>query len=197
MRIVVATTNPAKFKEAKEVLQGEDLEILSLGDFPNINPVEESGDTFEENAVLKAKGYFLQTQISCIADDGGLEVEYLGGAPGVHSKRWLGYEATDWELAQAILKKLEGVSWEQRKARLGGFISFFDGKNLLTREDWIDGYIMDELKEEICPGFPYRPLLYIPQFRKTYAELTEEEHNKVNFRRKNLRALKSKILELL
>ena len=195
--LLVATTNPAKFEEASQMLSDMDLILHGLKDFSNIKEVEEIGATFEENAVLKAKGYFEQTKIPCIADDGGLMIDYLDGAPGVHSKRWLGYDATDQELAEAVLEKMKGVPKEKRTARLGGWIVFWDGIHLLTSENWIHGYIADHLMGEIKKGFPYRPLLMIPQFHKPYSELTEEEHAQINFRRKNLRILKPEILKIL
>ncbi|MDP3770543.1 MAG: non-canonical purine NTP pyrophosphatase [Candidatus Sungbacteria bacterium] len=195
--LLIATTNPAKFEEAAEGLSGDGIEIRSLKDFPDIIPVEEIGDTFEENAVLKAKGYFEQTHIPCIADDGGLMIDYLGGAPGVHSNRWLGRVASSEELAHAIIEKMAGVEEEKRTARLGGFIIFWDGVHMLKQECWLEGYIAEQLMGEIKPGFPYRPLLMIPQFGKPYSELTQEEHDQVNFRRKNLRALKPEMLKLL
>ena len=195
--LLIATTNPAKFEEAKAALSSENLAILGLKDFPGIVTVEETGATFEENAILKAKGYFEQTHIPTIADDGGFAVDYLKGAPGVSSHRWLGHEATDLELANAVLEKLKGVPSDKRAARLGGFVVFYDGEHLLKQENWIEGYVAEELMGEIKPGFPYRAILMVPQFNKSYGDLTEEEHEAVNFRRKNLRELKPKILELL
>lgn len=195
--LLVATTNPAKFEEARLALAEDGLEILSLKDFSGITTVPETGVTFEENAVLKARGYFDQAEIPCLADDGGLMVDYLGGLPGVASHRWLGYEASDQELAEAVLQKMKGVPREKRTARLGGFIAFWDGAHLLKSENWIEGYIAEKLMGEIKRGFPYRPLLMVPQFGKPYSELTHEEHEEVNFRRKNLKILKPQILEHL
>ena len=208
---------------------GSQFHILGLKDFPEVTAVEETGATFEENAILKAKGYFEQTKTPCIADDGGLMIAYLDGAPGVHSKRWVkandlaltgnlasraehvqaskfprvlprgqnGREASDDELAAAVLEKMRGVPQEKRTARLGGLIVFWDGEHLLKQENWIEGYITERLMGDIKPGFPYRPLLMIPQFGKPYSDLTNEEHDQVNFRRKNLQILKPKILEIL
>jgi XTP/dITP diphosphohydrolase len=195
--LLIATTNPAKFDEAARELEQEGLEILGLKDFPDIRHVEETGKTFEENAVLKAKGYFEQTRVPCVADDGGLMVDFLNGAPGVNSHRFLGRDATEEELAQAIIEKMQGVPVDKRTARLGGFIAFFDGEHLLKRENYIEGYIADRLMGKVKPGFPYRPLLLIPRFGKPYSELTDAEHEEVNFRRKNLHELKPRILELL
>ncbi|MEK9195719.1 MAG: non-canonical purine NTP pyrophosphatase, partial [Patescibacteria group bacterium] len=180
--LLIATTNPAKFEEASFVLRSSGLNILGLKDFSTV-PVEETGATFEENAILKAKGYFEQTKTACIADDGGLMIDYLAGAPGVHSKRWLGYEASDQELAQAVIEKMRGVPKEQRTAKLGGFVIFYDGSHLLKSECWLHGYIAGILMGEIKVGFPYRSLLMIPEFNKPYSDLSEEEHDQVNFRR--------------
>jgi len=205
MRLLIATTNPAKFAEARDVLEQSGFECVGLKDFPGVKPIAETGDTFEENAILKVKGYFAQTLrhgsgqagTPCIADDGGLEVDYLGGKPGVHSHRWLGHEASDKELAGAVLVGLQGVPLEKRTARLGGTIAFWDGKNLLLRETWIHGYIAESILSEITPGFPYRSIFIIPQFGKPYSGLTHEEHEQVNFRRKNLYALKDEIAKIL
>lgn len=123
-RLLIATTNLAKFEEAQALLRDEAITILGLADFSAIEVVDEAGATFEENAILKAKGYHAQAGVPCIADDGGLVVVYLNGAPGVSSHRWLGHSATDEELANAVIEKLKGVPQNQRTARLGGYIAF-------------------------------------------------------------------------
>lgn len=197
MKLLVATTNEAKFREARDALGDTRIDILGLQNFPHVVPVSETGETFRENAILKAKGYFKQTGTPCVADDGGLIVDYLGGLPGVHSHRWLGHTASDEELAEAILEKLEGVPRPLRAARLGGVIAFWDGTHLLESENWIHGYIAERFMGPVASGFPYRALLMIPEFGKAYGALTEEEHRQVNFRRKNLELLKPHILEHL
>lgn len=196
-KILIATTNPSKFLEAKSVLSDTDLEILNLKDFPNIEHVEETGDTFLENALLKAKGYFNQTGVPCIADDAGLMIDYLDGAPGVNSHRWLGREASDDDLAKAVLDKLKGVPRGKRTARLGGFAVFYNGDKIVSKENWIEGYITEGEIGEVLKGFPYRAVLMVSKFGKLYGELSEKEHEEVNFRRKNLRELKPEILNSL
>lgn len=195
--LLIGTTNPAKLAEVRAVLVGEYLGVLSLKDFPDIRKVDETGSTFEENAVLKARGYYEQTGIPTIADDGGLAIDALGGLPGVHSHRWLGYKATDQQLAEAVLERMKDVSQENRTARLGGVMVFYNGEHLIKQEHWTQGYIADRLMTPVHPGFPYRAILMILQFSKPYGTLTEEEHEQVNFRRKNLTALKPEILKLL
>lgn len=195
-KILLATTNPGKLREMTRAFEGSPFEIVSLRDFPNIKSVEETGETFEENAILKAKGYFAQTGIPCIADDGGLIVDHLGGAPGAQSRRWLGENISDEELAKAITERLEGVPCEKRTAKLGGFLVFWNGKVLLTYENYIEGFITNKPVGVIEKGFPYRAILYIPMFKKLYADLTDEEHHQVNFRRKSLEILKRDLLDI-
>lgn len=195
--LLVATTNPSKFAEISLILQDSGLKILGLKDFSDVKIVPENGDTFLENAFLKAKGYFLQTQIPCVVDDGGLMIDYLDGAPGVHSNRWLGREASDQELYEAVLKRLEGVPRQKRTARLGGFAVFYDGEHFLKEENYIEGYIADRPTGGIKPGFPYRSIFVVSRFNKTFNELTEEEGKEVGARQKNFRALKPRVLELL
>ncbi len=196
-KLLFGTTNQAKLAEVCGVLQADGIEVLGLRDIPDIQQVEETGKDFEENAVLKAKGYFSQKNIPTIADDGGIMVDALGGLPGVHSHRWLGHDASDRELAEAVLEKMRGVPQEKRTARLGGVMVFWDGEHIIKKEHWTEGYIADRLMTDIQPGFPYRAILMIPQFAKAYGALTDEEHEQVNFRRKNLAALKPEIVRYL
>jgi XTP/dITP diphosphohydrolase len=197
MKLLIATTNPSKFKEASASLSGFGFEVLSLKDFPGSGDVEETGATFEENALLKAKTYFKRTKMPCIADDGGIVVDALDGAPGVASHRWLGDDATDEDRANGILERMKGVPREKRTARIGGIIVFFDGVHTLKAENWLEGYISDRVMGDIQPGFPYRHVLIIPQFGKAYSELTEAEHEAVSFRRKSIRELAPQIAKLL
>src|SRR5688572_5276477 len=105
MKILVATKNPGKAREINSFL-GNSFEVVSLDNFPDAPDVKETGETFEENAVLKAKKYFEWSGIPTVADDSGLEIDYLVGEPGVLSRRWPGYEATDQELIDMALKKM-------------------------------------------------------------------------------------------
>lgn len=195
--LLAATTNPAKLKEIQLVFADFGVTLLSLKDFSEVAPAEETGETFEENAILKAKYYFGKTGVPTLADDGGCMVDALGGLPGVHSHRWLGHAATDLELAAEIVKRLAGVPREKRTARIGGFVAFYDGVHLITSSNFTHGYITETMPVEIEPGFPYRSVMVIPQFGKLYKDLTHEEHEAVNHRRKNLQALKPEILEIL
>lgn len=196
-QLLFATTNPGKLREARTFLEKEGITILSLKDFPRVTPVEEIGDTFEENAILKAKGYFTQTNTPCLADDGGLMIDYLDGAPGVHSKRFLGRQSTSAEFAEAILEKLRGVPLEKRNAHLGGALVFWDGKTLIVSENWVDGYIADSLMDEPIEGIPYRSIFIVSGLNKLYSAMTSGEHQKISFRIKNLEQLKKDILKYI
>ncbi len=196
-KILIATTNPGKTREYKELLADLDLEIVALNDFKDFKIVEETGSDFEQNAVLKAKGYFSQFHIPCLADDGGLMIDALDNAPGVKSHRWPGYEASDKELAQYALKKLTGIPKEQRTACLAAWVVFYDGQNLLLESGEINGYITEKFPHRMEKGFPWRSILFISRFNKLYQDLNEEEHAVINHRRKILEKLKPRIKQVL
>lgn len=195
--LLIATTNPGKMSEVETIYASSGIELKNLKEFSDVAAPEETGATFEENAVLKAKYYFDKTGVPTLADDGGIEVDALGGLPGVKSNRWLGKHATDSELAEALIQKLDGKPRQERTARLGGVMAFWDGKNLLKAENFVSGRIAEKMPEYVQPGFPYRSVFEIPQFHKLYKDLTHDEHEQINHRRRNLEELKPKILELL
>lgn len=195
-RVLFATTNPGKFKSGLYLFKERNIQVMNLNDFPGVEAVEETGITFEENALLKAKGYFAQIGIPTIGDDGGLIVDYLGGAPGVYSRRFLGYEATDMELVEGILERLKGVPYEKRKAKLGGVMIFWDGLRQLTSEVWMEGYIAEK-PGVMHEGLPWRSVFIIPQYGKVLSECTDEEREKINFRSRNLKNLLLQIEKVL
>lgn len=195
-QVLFASTNPGKLAEAEDFFAKEHVEVLSLKNFSWVEPVEETGETFEENAILKARGYFDALQIPCIADDGGLMVDALGGAPGVHSHRFLGEEnATTEDFTRAILQKMKGIPKDKRTARLGGVTVFWDGAHFAKAESWTEGYITEEIMDTIQRGFPYRPIFMIPALGKVYSKVTPEEQ--ISFRIKNLERLKKDILQYI
>lgn len=195
MKLLVATKNPGKAREIKEFL-GENFEVVTLEELSNAPDIEETGKTFEENAILKATKYFEWAGIPCVADDAGLEIDFLNSKPGVLSRRWLGYEATDRELIDIALKKLKGVKKEKRTAHLRTVGAYFDGKNLLTETAAIDGYIVEKQTAQCESGYPFRSIFWIPQFKKLYQDLTHEEHEQINHRKVVYGRLAEKILKL-
>jgi len=197
--ILIATTNLGKVREIEPLLRELGfLEIKTLKDVPPIPQAEEKGKTFLENALEKAKYYAQHFNILTLADDSGLEVEALGGAPGVYSSRFAGENSTDEENIKKLLKLLEGVSFEKRKARFVCVIVVYhpSGKWIYSQGEW-EGYIAEKPRGK--EGFGYDPVFLVPEYnlQKTAAELTKEEKNKISHRAKAIRALVPKLKEFL
>ncbi|MBI4160516.1 MAG: non-canonical purine NTP pyrophosphatase [Candidatus Yanofskybacteria bacterium] len=195
MDLFIATKNPAKSREFKEFL-GDSFRIVSLADIGGSPDMEETGETFEENSLLKAKFYFEGLGIPVIADDGGLAIDYLNGEPGVKSRRWPGYEASDQELIDMVLQKLKGVSWEQRTASFKIVLTFYDTNSILQESASTEGYITEKQIVRCEPGFPFRTIFWVTQFGKIYQDLTPDEHRVINHRRFACEKIKQKILKL-
>ena len=195
MKILIATKNPGKAREIKTFL-GTGFELVSLADLPDTPDIEETGETFEQNALLKAKAYFEWAGIPSVADDGGLEIDFLNGEPGVKSRRWPGYEATDRELIDMALQKLQGVPHKKRTARLRTVGLYYDGKNTISRTAAIEGFITEDYVGHCEQGYPFRSIFRIPEFNKLYQDLTREEHEKINHRRVAYGLLAKDILSL-
>lgn len=188
-KIIVATSNEGKMKEIRNILPGEDLCFSSLRD-ENLQDVEivENGATFEENAIIKARTISDLTGQMVLADDSGLEVDYLDKAPGIYSARYMGEDTPYTIKNNHIIKQLEGVEGEARSARFVCAIAcaFPDGRDITVR-GVIEGQIGYEEKGE--NGFGYDPIFYVPEFGCTTAELPPEEKNKVSHRGKALKAM--------
>ena len=190
MRIIFATGNAGKMREIREA--DMDMEICSMKEAGISLDIEENGTTFEENAQIKAKAVAACTKDIVLADDSGLEVDYLNKEPGVYSARYLGEDASYDIKNQAILDRLKGVPKEQRTARFVCAIAAVmpDG-TLLTTEGTIEGRIGYEEKGN--NGFGYDPIFLVPPYIQTSAELTEEEKNAISHRGKALRSMREMI----
>lgn len=188
-KIIVATGNEGKMVEIREILKGENITFSSLKD-ENLQDIAivEDGTTFEENAIIKARKISDITGQMVLADDSGLEVDYLGKAPGVYSARYMGEDTPYSVKNRHIVELLEGVADEKRTARFVCVIAcaFPDGRTITTRGT-IEGRIGYEEKGE--HGFGYDPIFYVPEFGCTTAELLPEEKNKVSHRGKALVAM--------
>lgn len=191
LNIVFATTNKNKMKEVREKLSN--YNVLSLEDI-NINvDVEENGSTFEENAIIKAEAISAMCNEIVIADDSGLEIDYLNKEPGVHSARFMGHD-TSYDIKNAkILEMLKDVPEEKRTARFvcAMAVAFPNGVTK-TAIGTIEGIIGYEIAGS--EGFGYDPIFYVPQLGKTTAEISMSEKNKISHRGKALEGVK-KILE--
>ena len=189
-KLLIATTNPGKLREYKELLKGLPLELVSPKDLGIKRKPNENCQTFQENAVKKAKFYSKLTKLPALADDGGLEIDYLKGEPGVKSRRWPGYEATDQGLIDFALKRLEKVPWQKRKAQFRVIIALaIPGKEVLTFEGRKRGIILTKPRGKLIPGYPFRPIFYLPKYGKSFAELSFKEEIKIGHRRKPIKKL--------
>ena len=192
-RIIFATSNEGKMKEIRLIMEDSGYEVVSLKEAGVVADIEENGSTFEENAVIKASEIAKLTGELVLADDSGLEVDYLDKAPGIYSARFLG-EDTDYTVKNTyILNQLEGVPVDKRSARFVCAIALArpDGTSV-TRRATIEGYIGYEIRGE--NGFGYDPIFMVPEFDKTTAELSIDEKNKISHRAKALRAMKEVLL---
>ncbi len=190
-QLLIATTNPGKFKEISDFFVGSGIETLSLDKFSDAGDVPEVGKTFLENATIKAIGYFKRCGVPVVADDGGLEIEALGGEPGVTSRRWRDgkTEMTDQEIVDYTLEKLKNVPPGKRTARLVVEMVFYNGKQFISGQGFVLGSIATELTREIQAGYPFRSLFIVKHFNKFYQDLTDQEHELINHRRDVLRRI--------
>jgi len=195
MKIVLATHNHDKEIELQHSLRGLGVEICSLSEYPDIGDIEETGTTLLENSLLKAHTVHDRTGLPAIADDTGLEVDALDGAPGVYSARFSGADATYEDNVNKLLSVMEEVSDDMRSARFRTVISFVDGNQELWTEGHIDGKIIDFPRGNA--GFGYDPVFYIPQLEKTFAELSTEEKNKISHRGLALQKLRKILVNVL
>ena len=181
-----------KINEIKAVLSELSFEVVGLTD-DDIPDAEETGDTFRENAVIKANHYSQYTGEYCLADDSGLEVDALDGEPGVYSARYAGANATDDDNNRKLLAALAHIPAEQRTARFRSVLALAgpDG-NLLLAEGVCEGVVLDKARGK--GGFGYDPLFLLPEYGKTLAEMTLEEKNRVSHRGNALRNFKKKLL---
>ena len=192
-KIIFATGNAGKMKEIRMILGDLGAEILSMKEAGILAKIEENGTSYEENALIKARAAAACPEAAgaiVMADDSGLEVDYLGGEPGIYSARYLG-EDTPYSVKNAnLVERLAGVPDEKRTARFVCAIAAVlpDGKELAVRAN-VEGRI--GYGEKGSHGFGYDPIFFVPEFGKTTAELTEEEKNQISHRGKALRQMKA------
>lgn len=195
-KIIFATGNQGKLKEIRMILKDLPVEIVSMKEAGIDINIDENGSTFEENAVIKAKAIMEKTGCLVLADDSGLEVDYMDKAPGIYSARFLG-EDTSYDVKNNyILDRLKGVPDELRTARFVCAVAavFPDGRTV-TRRGTIEGIIGHQTAGS--NGFGYDPIFYVPEFNCTTAQLDPEQKNAVSHRGKALRAIGEVIREYL
>jgi XTP/dITP diphosphohydrolase len=188
-RLLIATTNPAKRAEYRLILRGIELEPVSLAEIGLSEAPEETGATFTENAMLKARFYFHRARMATLADDGGLEIDALGGEPGVRSHRWLGTDGDDSDeaLAREVIRRMNGVEAARRTARIRAAIALIHEQDGAIRERTAEGAIEGVIAERVYPriraGFPYRAVLILPGRNCYLGELGDEEEARISQRR--------------
>lgn len=193
--IIFATGNQEKMREIRMILADVGTPILSMKEAGITADIVENGKTFEENAIIKAKTIMELTGDMALADDSGLEIDYLNGEPGIYSARYMG-EDTSYDIKnRSLIERLEGVPEEKRTARFVCSIACAlpDGR-ILTSRGTMEGHIGYEIKGS--NGFGYDPIFYLPEFGCTSAELSPDQKNEVSHRGKALREMRRKLEEL-
>lgn len=191
-KIVFASNNDGKIKEIREILKDFDAQILTMKEAGADIEIEENGTTFEENALIKARAVMQITGEITMADDSGLEIDYLNGEPGVYSARYMGHD-TPYDIKNnAIIERMKNASGNERSARFVCAIAavFPDGKEFVEKGT-MEGVIGEKPMGE--NGFGYDPILFLPQYNKSSAQLTPEEKNRISHRGEALSKMKAAI----
>jgi XTP/dITP diphosphohydrolase len=194
MQLVIATANPGKAREFRQMLGDERFAWSDLASHPQISGVEETGATFRANACLKASHYAQSLKSWALADDSGLAVDALGGKPGVYSARWAQMNNAgkgDADNNATLLKQIEDVPDDQRTARFVCCLALADerGRILLTAQDSVEGVLLRQPRG--INGFGYDPLFFFPELGKTTAELPPEQKHAISHRGKALRRMRA------
>jgi XTP/dITP diphosphohydrolase len=200
-KLLIATTNPAKLAEYRLLLRTFALRPISLHDAKIAVEAPEDSSSFIENARSKAVFYFHEANLPTLADDGGLEVDALGGAPGVRSHRWLGVEnPDDRRLAEEVIRRMKGVPAAQRAGRIcaAGVLRWREAGIVheAVAEAALEGLIAERCYPEVRKGFPYRSVLWLPERSKYLAELNDEEAAQLSQRRKVIQQLSPELTRI-
>ena len=197
-KLLIATSNRGKIEQIRPVLEDLPLELVFLPDLNFKINAEENGQTLEENALIKASFYSKKTGLWALSDDMGMEIDILGGEPGVKSRRWPGHEASDEELIQLTLDKLKGVPFKNRKASFKSVIAISnpEGQSRIVK-GVTKGYISERPSQIRIKGLPFACLFFIPEYKKIFTELTQQEKEKVGHRIKAIKKAKKIIKEIL
>ena len=195
VKIIFATGNKGKVSEIREILKDLDAEVVTMKEAGIDIDVDENGTTYEENALIKARAVMEASGCLTLADDSGLEIDYLGKEPGIHSARYMGHDTSYDIKNQSFLDKLKGVPDEKRTARFVCAIAavFPDGKEEVVRAT-MEGRIAHEIAGG--NGFGYDPVFYLPEKGCTSAEISSEEKNEISHRGKALRLMRDRLIEL-
>lgn len=194
MKLLIATTNPAKLAEYREHLSVLQVELVSLKNLGVTDGPEETGKTMRDNALLKARFYAAKFGMLTLADDGGFEIDALGGEPGVKSRRWPGYEASDEELIKMVFDRLRDVPSDRRTARMRSVTVVVDPNGTIVAEAGetglaTEGIVPDAPSSVRQHGFPFRSVLFLPEYKKYYVELSSSEMSATSQRSRAIAAI--------
>lgn len=190
-KVIFATKNKGKIKEIQAVL-GDSYNVITMEEAGITLDVEENGKTFEENAVIKAEAIAKICGETVLADDSGLEIDYLNGEPGIYSARYMGHDTSYDIKNKSLIDRLDGVPDEKRTARfVCAVAAAVPGRETVVVRGTMEGIIGYEIKGE--NGFGYDPIFFLPEYGKTSAEISPEEKNKISHRGKALRMIAEKL----
>ncbi len=189
-KLLIASSNKGKIIEIRDHFKELDFEFVTLEEFDNLNEVVEDGASLKENALKKARDRAEKTNLLTLADDTGLQVDYLNGEPGIHSARFAHKNATYEENNEKLIELLKGVEYEKRYAQFTTVVAVIDPRKNeeFTVIGYCKGYILDERRGN--RGFGYDPLFYVPEYNKTFAEMSVELKNKISHRAYALEKMK-------
>jgi XTP/dITP diphosphohydrolase len=190
-KLIIASKNKGKINEIKDILKELPFEIISMQDAGYDFEIEENGKTFDENAMLKAQALFQHTGCRVLADDSGLEIDFLNGAPGIYTARFAGEQASQQEKNAKITGLLSGVDSAYRTARFVCSIAFVSREVSFTVNGAVEGIIAE--KPDGAAGFGYDPIFFMPEYAKTMAQLPESSKNKVSHRARALNKLREEL----
>jgi XTP/dITP diphosphohydrolase len=194
--VIIATKNKGKAMEFESLFHAKGYQVLTLLDFPDAIDVEETGSTFEENAILKAEAISRETGKFVIGDDSGLIVDALDGRPGVYSARYAGEDKNDAANTEKVLNELQGVPQSERTARFYCSLALASpNQKTITVSGTVEGFISEEPSG--TNGFGYDPVFFVPEKGKTMAELNQSEKNAISHRANALKELEGKLDEFL
>ena len=190
--LVLATHNPDKQTEMNAVLSDLGLDVIGLDQYPEIDDIPENGTTLLENALIKARAVHLKTGLPALADDTGLEVDALHGAPGVYSARFAGEDATYQDNVKKLLSVMAGVSRQNRTARFRTVVALIDSDTELWTEGIIEGLITREQRG--AGGFGYDPIFEAADTGKTFSEMSAAQKNEISHRARALQKMRKKLI---
>lgn len=196
-KLIVASNNQHKIQEIKEILKGLPLKVVGLRECGIDIDIEENGSTFLENAEIKARAiYELCENEMVLSDDSGLVVDFLKGAPGIFSARYSGEHGNDIENNKKIIRELYGVKREDRKAKFVCAMVLIINKDLMIKvEEKVEGIIEEEY--EVCKGFGYDPIFYVPELKSTFGQVDARVKNEISHRGRALKRIKEEIIKYI